>query len=101
MDFIGRKRDVVILTLANILVFVASIVIGFINFAIFGDNPSGVFANIVHIANASCLISLTFLTAIEIGSNFFDKSAVWYTTGVAASMLFTVYFSSETNLMLQ
>ena len=101
MNFIGRKRDVALLTIANILVFVASIVIGFINFAVFGDNPSGFFANIVHIANASCLISLTFLTAIEIGSNFFDKSAVWYTTGIAASILFTVYFSSETNLMLQ
>ena len=101
MDFIGRKRDVVILTIVNVLLFVASIVIGFTNFAVFGDNPSGVFANIVHIANASCLISLTFLTAIEIGSNFFDKNAVWYTTGIAASMLLTVYFSSETNLMLQ
>lgn len=101
MNILGSKRDVILLTIANIFFFSLSLVIGFVNFAIFKDDPTGVFANVVHIANASCLISLLFLTVIEIGSNFFDKSAVWYTTGIAAAILLTVYFSNDTNLMIQ
>lgn len=101
MDIKAKKSKVAFTTIINAVVLIYAIVIGFVNFSFFQNEPSGVFSNVVHIANASSLISLFFLVVMEIASTFFDKNATWYTAFIAITIFFTAAFSSDSNLMME